>query len=286
MKTKAKLLCSFLLLWLIIILPATVRPESAIQLSEETKKLFERLQDLDLMKRNIEECFQAEKRIPLVASRSGQLRRDHAELDGKLMGRVLRHLAGTPEYERFVVQYRKLIQRPDHGRHHIDDLFAEYMRLLESGRIRFLTRLKEWQKSIAEKPSAQAQEGLAHSNPVKTVTFGHGEGSPRTESRRVVPAVRLEVGMPLSGPKHLAAGQKSVSRMVVPGMDRSGSAGTASPTIEIVDPNIRGAQERVVPLEEILMGYHHALVKGFGREPANLKSLEAVAKGVVAWDQE
>ena len=93
------------------------------------------------------------------------------------MNRVFGHLAGTPEYERFITEYRTLIQRPDYRRLHTDELFAEYMRLLESGRIRFLTQLKEWQESLAEKCSAQVHEGLAQSIPVKTVTFGHAEGS-------------------------------------------------------------------------------------------------------------
>ena len=144
----------------------------------------------------------------MAACWSGQSWRDHAELDGKLMNRVFGHLAGTPEYERFIREYRTLIQRPDYRRLHTDELFAEYMRLLESGRIRFLTQLKEWQESLAEKCSAQAHEGLAQSIPVKTVTFGHAEGSQRTESGRVVPAIRLQVQMPLSGSTPLAVGQR------------------------------------------------------------------------------
>ncbi len=214
MKTKAKLLCSSLLLSLIIMLPATVRAESAVPLYDKAKKLFEQIQDLELMQRNVEECYQAEKRTPMVACWSGQSWRDHAELDGTLMNRVFGHLAGTPEYERFITEYRKLIQRPDYRRLHTDELFAEYMRLLESGRIRFLTQLKEWQESLAEKCSAQAHEGLAQSVPVKTVTFGNAEGSQRTESGRLVPAIRLQVQMPLSGFTPLTVGQKSVSRIV------------------------------------------------------------------------
>ena len=146
----------------------------------------------------------------MVACWSGQSWRDHAELDGKLMNRVFGHLAGTPEYERFIMEYRTLIQRPDYRRLHTDELFAEYMRLLESGRIRFLTQLEEWQESLAEKCSAQAHEGLAQSIPLKTVTFGHAEGSQRTESGRVMPAIRLQAQMPLSGSTPLAVGQKSV----------------------------------------------------------------------------
>src|SRR5208283_4604156 len=210
MKTKAKLLCASLLLSLIIMLPATVRAESAVLLCERANQLFEQIQDLELMQRNLEECYQAEKRTPIVACWSGQSWRDHAELDGKMMNRVFGHLAGTPEYERFIMEYRSRMQHPDYRRLHTDELFSEYMRLLESGRIRFLTQLKEWQEGIAEKSSAQAHEGLAQSVPVKTVTFGHTEGSQRTESGRVLPAIRLQVQMPLSGSTPLFVGRKSV----------------------------------------------------------------------------
>ena len=82
MKRKAKLFCSSLLLSLMIMLPATVRAESAVPLYDKTKKLFEQIQDLELMQRNVEECYQAEKRTPMVACWSGQSWRDHAELDG------------------------------------------------------------------------------------------------------------------------------------------------------------------------------------------------------------
>jgi hypothetical protein len=286
MKTKAKLLCSSLLLSLIIMLPAIVRAESAVLLYERANKLFEQIQDLELMQRNIEECYQAEKRTPMVACWSGQSWRDQAELDGRLMNRVFGHLADTPEYERFIMEYRTLIQRPDYRRLHTDELFAEYMRLLESGRIRFLTQLKEWQEGLAEKRSAQAHEALAQSIPVKTVTFGHAEGSQRIESGRVAPAIRLQVQMPLNGSAPLAVDQKGVSRIVVLGMDQSGSASTGAPAIDMVELIILVAQERIVPLEEVSRGYHHALVKGVrSGTRANLKFSDAVEKGVGAWDQ-
>jgi hypothetical protein len=286
MKTKAKLLCASLLLSLIIMLPATVRAESAVLLYERANQLFEQIQDLELMQRNLEECYQAEKRTPIVACWSGQSWRDHAELDGKLMNRVFGHLAGTPEYERFIMEYRSRTQRPDYRRLHTDELFAEYMRLLESGRIRFLTQLEEWQESIAEKSSAQAHEGLARSVPVKTVTFGHAERLQRTESGRVVPAIRLQVQMPLSGSTPLVVGRKSVSTIVVHGMHQSGSASAAAPAIDMVEPNILVAQERIVPLEKVSMGYHHSLVKGVRSGPRTIfKWSNAIEKGVGAWDQ-
>ncbi len=286
MKTKAKLLCASLLLSLIIIFPATVRAESAVLLYERASQLFEQIQDLELMRRNVEECFQAERRTPMLACWSGQSWRDHAEFDGKLMDRVFGHLAGTQEHEKFIMEYLTLIQRPDYRRLHADKLFAEYMRLLESGRARLMTQWTDLQESSAENNSAQAHEGLAQSIPVKTVTFGQAEGSQRTESGRVVPAIRLQVQMPLSGSTPLVVGRKSVSKIVVHGMDQSGSASTAAPAIDMVEPNILVAQERIVPLEQGSRGYNHGLVKGVrSGSRTNLKFSDAIEKGVGAWDQ-
>jgi hypothetical protein len=276
MSTKAKLFCSSLLLSLIFMAPAPVRPGSAVPQCDYAKKLFEQIQDLELMQRTIEECYQAEKRTPMGACWSGQSWRDHTESPGKLINRVLRDLAGTPEYERFITEYRTLIQCPDYRRLHTDQLFAEYMRLLESGRTRLMTQLKEWQESSAEQCSAQAHEGLALSIPVNTATFGHAEGSQRAQSVRVVPAIRLQLQMPLGGSAPLAVGEESVSGIV----------SAAAPTIDLVELNTLVAQERVVPLEKVSMGYHHGLVKGFRSETrTNLTLSDSVKKGVGAWDQ-
>jgi hypothetical protein len=159
------------------------------------------------------------------------------------------------------------------------------MRLLESGRIRLLTQFKESQKSSAEKSSAQGHEGLAQSIPVKTVTFGHAEVSQRTESGRVVPAIRFQVQMPRSSSAPLAVGQKGDIRFVVPGMDQSGSPHTVSPTIDMVELNTFVPPERIVPLEKAPMGDHYGLVNGVRSEiPTNFKLSDTVGKGVGAWN--
>src|SRR5271157_4903964 len=236
------------------------------------------------MRRNVEECFQAERRTPMLACWSGQSLRDHAELDGKLMDRVFGHLAGTQEHEKFIMEYLTLIQRPDYRRLHADKLFAEYMRLLESGRARLMTQWTDLQESLTEDGSNQLHEGLAQSIPVKTVTFGQAEGSQRNESGRVVQTILLQVQMPPSGSTPFAVGQKSVSS-VVHGMHQSGLASTAAPTFDMVELNTAVVQERVVPLKQGSRGYHHGLVKGvrLGTR-TNLKVLDAVEKGVGAWD--
>jgi hypothetical protein len=232
MSTKAKLFCSSLVLSLILMLPATVPAESAVPQCDKAKKLFEQIQGLELIQRTIEESYQAEKRTPMGACWSGQSWRDHTESPGKLMNSVFGHLGDTPEYERFIAEYRMLIQCPDYRRFHSDELFAEYLRLLESGRTRLMTQWKDLQKGLAEDGSDKLHEGLAQSIPMNTVTFGHAEVSQRAQSVRVVPAVRLQVQMPLSGSTPLAENQKSVQGTVVPGMDQSGSADTAAPTID------------------------------------------------------
>ena len=69
-------------------------------------------------------------------------------------------------------------------------------------------------------------------------------------------------------------------------MDQSDSAGTAAPTIDMVELKILVTQERVVPLEKVSTGYTTAWSRGFGREPVrHLKFSDAVKKGVGAWDQ-
>ncbi len=120
---------------------------------------------------------------------------------------------------------------------------------------------------------------------MKTVTFGHAEDSQRTESGRVVPAIRFQVQMPRSGSTHLAVGQKGDLRFVVPGMDQSGSPHTVAPTIDMVELNTFVPLERIVPLENAPMGDHHGLVNGVRSEtPTNFKLSDTVEKGVGAWN--
>ncbi len=90
----------------------------------KANQLFEEIQDLELMQRNIEECYQSEKGTLRAESFGRQSWGEPAELDGKLMNRVCGRLAEAPEYERFVKAHWALIQRPDYRRRHTDELFA------------------------------------------------------------------------------------------------------------------------------------------------------------------
>ncbi len=88
-----------------------------------------------------------------------------------------------------------------------------------------------------------------------------------------IQSLRLQVQMVLSGSPPLALvalGRKSDSRIVVHGIDLSGSAGTAAPTIDMVERNILVAQERVAPLAKVSTCYDTAWSRGFGREPVRI----------------
>ena len=286
MRSHAKPVCRALLAWLIIMLPGIVQAESAVPLFGEAKKLFEQIQDLELMRRNIEACYHAETRATMVEHAARLSWTNPEGLDRALINRVFGHLAGTPEYERFVREYQKLIQLPLYEQLYAADLFAEYLRLLESGRIRFLTELKELQESSAEKSLAQVQEGSAESIPVKTVPFGRAEGSQKPDSGRAVPVIRFQVKITLSALTPLAVGKKSVPGIVVLGMDPSGSANAAAPATDVVELDILVVQERVEPPEAVSMPYHVELVKGIrSRTHTNPTFSGAVDEGVGEWDQ-
>jgi hypothetical protein len=240
MKSHAKTFCCGLLGWLIIMLPAAVRAESPVPLYDKTKKLLWQIHDLELMQRNAEECYRAEKRTSMTACSSRQGWTDHAELDGTLMNPVFGHLAGTSEYERFSMAYRRLTRLPDYRRLHTDELLAEYMRLLQSGRTRLMTQWKHLQESVTENGADQLQGGLPQA--VQKVPTESPELMKKNESRRVGPIKREGVQLPGSGSTTLAVGGKSVSRIVVHGMNHSGSTSAAALTFDTVEPNILVAQ--------------------------------------------
>ena len=149
--------------------------------------LFEQIRDLELMQRNVEECYSAECGAPIIDGVSLLSRGNHRRLDGLLINRVFGYLAGTPEYERFAKAHRALIQRPDYMRLHKDELFAEYMRLLKSGRTRLLTQLNAWQGSFAESGWPQPNERfleVAQAAPVKRLA-----GKPALRTNALKPSI-------------------------------------------------------------------------------------------------
>ena len=156
MKTKTKLFGSLLLVATITMTPCTVRSQDlSIPFDDRNYQLIEQIQDLELMGRDIQRCYEAEKRTAMIAAFSRQSLTD-SRLNSELMNRVFGHLVGSPEYERFVMVYRELIQSPGYQQLHSANLFAEYMRLIESARTRLTTQLKERLRSLAIESSAKS----------------------------------------------------------------------------------------------------------------------------------
>ena len=65
-------------------------------------------------------------------------------LDGELVNRVFGCLADTPEHERFVKAYSSLVKRSNYREFCTAELFAEYMKLLQSGQARLMSQLQRY----------------------------------------------------------------------------------------------------------------------------------------------
>ncbi len=144
MSNKTVILCSYILLSIIIAFPCTARSqELSIPLDSKTRQLFEQLQDIDLLQRNIAQMYQAENKTILNASLSLRSAGEPMELDRTLVDRVFSRLNDTPEYRSFMKAYQTVIQRPDYSRLYVTEMYGEYMRLLDSARTRLTIELKE-----------------------------------------------------------------------------------------------------------------------------------------------
>ncbi|MFA6224502.1 MAG: hypothetical protein WC647_19565 [Desulfomonilaceae bacterium] len=157
MKTKNNILGCLLLVVTIAMTPGTVRSQDlSIPFDDRAFQLIEQIQDLELMGRDIQRRYEAEKRTATLASLSRQSLTHSMQLNGELINRVLSHLAGSPEYERFVKVYRGLIRPPGYTHICTANLLAEYMSLMESARTRLSTQLKDRLKNLANESSAQS----------------------------------------------------------------------------------------------------------------------------------
>jgi len=65
------------------------------------------------------------------------------ELDQTLLERVFSRLYDTPEYRTFRKAYETVVQRPDYSRRHVEEMFGEYTRLLDSARTKLTIELTE-----------------------------------------------------------------------------------------------------------------------------------------------
>ena len=144
MSNKAVISCFYILLAITIAFPCTVRSEElSIPLDRTTQQLFEQLQDVNLLQRNIAQMYQAENKTILNASLALRSTGEPMELDRTLVDRVFGRLHDTPEYRYFMKAYQTVVQRPDYSRLYITEMYGEYMRLLDSARTRLTTELKE-----------------------------------------------------------------------------------------------------------------------------------------------
>ena len=75
MKTKTKLFGSLLLVATITMTPCTVRSQDlSIPFDDRNYQLIEQIQDLELMRRDIQRCYEVEKRTAMI-EHSSTLRR-------------------------------------------------------------------------------------------------------------------------------------------------------------------------------------------------------------------
>jgi hypothetical protein len=144
MKNKVVILCCYILLSIIIAFPCTARSqELSIPLDRNTQQLFEQLQDIDLLQRNISQMYQAENKTILNASLTLRSAGEPMELDRTLVDRVFSRLSDTNEYRSFMKAYQTVIQRPDYSRLYVTEMFGEYMRLLDAAKARLTAELKQ-----------------------------------------------------------------------------------------------------------------------------------------------
>jgi hypothetical protein len=144
MSNKVVILCCYILLSIIIAFPCTARSqELSIPLDRNTQQLFEQLQDIDLLQRNIGKVYQAENKTILNASLTLRSAGEPMELDRTLVDRVFSRLSDTQEYQSFMKAYQTVIQRPDYSRLYVTEMFGEYMRLLDAAKARLTAELKQ-----------------------------------------------------------------------------------------------------------------------------------------------
>jgi len=73
MKNKAIFLCSYILLSMFVAFPGKVQSqELSIPLDQRTYRLFQQLQDIELLQRDISECYQAQTKTFMAASLARQ----------------------------------------------------------------------------------------------------------------------------------------------------------------------------------------------------------------------
>lgn len=187
-----RLLCAAVLIWIAVFSASPVRAqELSVPADNATLRIFHKIQDLERLQRNIEECYQAETRSLTVAFLSGSPKHV-AELDGELVARVFEHLAGSPEHKRFLEAYDLLAQEPDRRVRHSAELYQQYVRLLESSRTRLINQLREGQDRLTEANSTQpvGQNALAQPSAGRTTMLAQSSHTNGSANGRTEPAGR------------------------------------------------------------------------------------------------
>jgi hypothetical protein len=188
MKTKSSALACLLLVATIAMTPVIVRSHDlSIPFDDRAFQLIEQIQDLELMGSDMQRSCEAEKRTATAASLSRQPTSRSIQLNGELINRVFSHLAGAPEYERFVKVYRELIQPPGYKHICTANLFAEYMSLMQSARTRLTTQLKDRLRCLAKENSDEfdAKSGFDKSDPMNIVVRQYPGGEKRAQSESI-----------------------------------------------------------------------------------------------------
>ena len=134
-----------------IILPSTLSlsAETNSTVDKEIYQLITQIRDIESLKCNIQNCYHTEKQILEVARPSGLSTNFSAKLDRELVNRVFGYLSSTPELESFVKTYTALIERSNYREFFTSELFAEYMKLLQSGQARLISQLQRYFKSAS-----------------------------------------------------------------------------------------------------------------------------------------
>jgi hypothetical protein len=158
MKNNAKPFWLFTLLCMII-LPSTLSlsAETNSTMDKQICQLITQIRDIESLKCNIQNCYHTEKQILEVARPSGLSTSFSAKLDRELVNRVFGYLSNTPELESFVKAYTALLQRSNYREFFTSELFAEYMKLLQSGQARLISQLQRYFKSVSLVDSNEQQ---------------------------------------------------------------------------------------------------------------------------------
>jgi hypothetical protein len=196
MQTRQRLLGSIVCLALIFLLSPPARGQSAYLSDSETSLLLDEIRDLDLLRQNIEDCYSAVKRYEGRRFVSDEAAATVAELDVNLVRRVFSRLSRYPEYKQFTTKYREFRQDAGYRRLHADELFAVYVRLLDTGRARLLRQWGAQRELVPKGLVGKAFPGVPEASPHRIFARPRQDFVNPVHHCRAVPAVLLRLDQP------------------------------------------------------------------------------------------